>query len=277
MNLRGFLISLGFVALATQAQAGCANGGDACKLADGEYHIALPPGEVAAPPVVMFLHGAGGNGRSVIRNRGMVGALLRRGYAVIAPTGSRSFRGREAANWVFYPGWKGRDEADFLQRVVADAAARFGVDGHRVLLGGFSAGAFMVNYLACTAPGAFAAYAPVSGGFWRPHPVACDGPVKLFHTHGWRDPTVPIEGRSLRAGQFVQGDIFAGLEIWRTANGCAGHNPSSYSETGQFWRRKWDNCSPGSALEFAMFPGGHGVPNGWAGMVLDWFEDVTAQ
>lgn len=272
MKLRAILAGLALALLATSAQAGCGDDGAACKLADGEYHIALPPNPVASPPVVMFLHGAGGNGANVINNRGMVGALLRRGYAVIAPTGSRSFRGRENTNWVFYPGWKGRNESEFLQHVVGDAAARFGVDRRRVLLTGFSAGGFMVNYLACATPRAFAAYAPVSGGFWRPHPAACGGPVKLFHTHGWSDRTVPIEGRELGNGRFVQGDVFAGLEIWRQANGCAGHDPTGYSETGQFWRRKWTGCMPGSALEFALFPGGHGVPSGWADMVLDWFE-----
>ena len=43
-------------------------------------------------------------------------------------------------------------------------------------------------------PGA-AAYAPVAGSFWRPHPdmEACAGPVDLLHTHGWRDKTVPLD------------------------------------------------------------------------------------
>ena len=273
--MRSLLAGMAVTLIATAAQAKCAASPDACVLADGEYHISLPDHGPDNPPVVMFLHGAGGSGALTIRNRAMLQPLLDRGYAVIAPTGGRSFMGRAASNWVFYPGWEGRDETAFLRRVVADAADRFGIDSTRVLLGGFSAGAFMVNYLACAAPDTFAAYAPVSGGFWRPHPASCLGPVKLFQTHGWRDRTVPIEGRSLRNGQFVQGDIFAGLEIWRAANGCAGANPSSFSETGAFWRRKWANCAPGAALEFALFPGGHTVPQGWSDMILDWFEDAT--
>ena len=271
------MLSFAFVLLAGMAHATCAESPDACLMPDGEYHLILPEVGPDHPPVVMFLHGAGGSGAFTIRNKSMLQPLLDRGYAVIAPNGGRSFRGRASSNWVFYPGWEGRDETDFLRRVVADAADRFGVDSKRVLLGGFSAGAFMVNYLACQAPDTFAAYAPVAGGFWRPHPANCRGPVKLFQTHGWRDRTVPIEGRSLRNGQFIQGDIFAGLEIWRAANGCSAENPSSYSETGDFWRRKWDGCAPGSALEFALFPGGHSVPDGWSDMVLDWFEDVIVE
>jgi len=253
----------------------CGPDPDACLLGDGEYHIALPKAAGAAPPVVMFLHGAGSNGGNVIRNTGMTKSLLARGYAVIAPTGSRSFRSGAGRVWNFFPGWEGRDETQFLQDVADDAANRFGTSRSDILLSGFSAGGFMVYYLACQTPAAFSAYASVSGGFWRPQPVDCSGPVKLFHTHGWRDKTVPIEGRYLRNGEFQQGDIFAGLEIWRMANECADQRPDSYSETGQFWRRKWSECAPGSALELAMFPGGHGVPKGWVDMVLDWYEDVA--
>jgi len=199
--------------------------------------------------------------------------LLRaRGYAVLAPTGSRSFGNRVGRVWNFFPGWEGRDEDQFLQDVADDATQRFGLDRERFLLAGFSAGGFMVNYLACDTPEAFAGYASVSGGFWRPQPEHCAGPIKLFHTHGWADKTVPLEGRSLRDGAFLQGDIFAGLEVWREANQCANQNPDSVSMTGEFWRRKWTRCASGSALEFAMFPGGHRVPTGWSDMVLDWFE-----
>lgn len=266
--------AFGAILNAGTAVADCADVAGACELPDGDYHVALPATAKGAP-IVVFLHGAGGSGETAMRNTGLVSSFVSRGYAVITPTGSRKFRNSAGYVWSFYPGRRSRDEAAFLKDVVADAEARFDVDGSMVLLSGFSAGAFMVSYLACEAPDTFAAYAPVAGGFWRPHPESCEGPVKLFQTHGWRDSTVPLEGRILGGGAFQQGDIFAGLELWRIANECADHKPRSFSETGQFWRRKWSGCAEGSALEMAMYPGGHGVPNGWAGMVIDWFEGVV--
>jgi polyhydroxybutyrate depolymerase len=245
-------------------------------LPDGEYHVALPPdtdtNTDTDAPMVVFLHGWGSGGAQTLKNTGLVNSLLARGYAIVAPTGSRWVGTGTGHGWNFYPGWEGRDESDFLRRVAEDAAGRFGLDRERVLLAGFSGGGFMVNYLACATPGAFAAYAPVAGGFWRPHPAGCAGPVRLFHTHGWADRTVPLEGRFLGGGRYQQGDIFAGLEIWRAANDCPDENPAAHSETGRFWRRAWTGCAPGSALHLALFPGGHGVPEGWADMVLDWFE-----
>ncbi|MEM7317820.1 MAG: PHB depolymerase family esterase [Pseudomonadota bacterium] len=265
-----FSILIGAV---NSANAGCGPSPDACEIDNGTYHISLPENPQAAP-VVMFLHGAGGSGATTIGNKNLVQSINARGYAVIAPSGSRRFGNGQGLMWAFRSDWPGRNERDFLLDVVADAATRFGVSGDQVLLGGFSGGAFMVYYLACEAPGTFAAYAPVSGGFWKPHPQSCAGPVMMFHTHGWTDRTVPLEGRPLRGGDFIQGDIFAGLEIWRAANGCSYDDPTGTSRTGEFLRRRWTDCAEASALEFALFPGGHTVPDGWADMVLDWFEGL---
>jgi polyhydroxybutyrate depolymerase len=275
--IRALLIAAGVLGLAGPAAAGCADSPDPCVVPNGTYHLALPAAVAAPPPIVVFLHGAGSSGANMIRNATLVDAIRARGYAVLAPDGDRQFGTGNGRSWTFYPGWEGRDETTFLKDVVADAAARFGADPDRVLLAGFSAGGFMVSYLACAAPETFLAYAPVSGGFWRPMPESCAGPVKLFQTHGWRDSTVPLEGRFLGGGRFQQGDIFAGLEIWRHANACPDENPGIYSETGIFWRRAWTGCAPETALEFALFPGGHTVPDGWPDMVLDWFEAVAPQ
>ncbi|MFC4667596.1 alpha/beta hydrolase family esterase [Seohaeicola nanhaiensis] len=258
------------------AHAGCGDMAEACQLPDGEYHAVLPEAGGQGAPVVLWLHGAGSNGGNAIRNTDLIDALTARGYAVLTPTASRPFRDG-GFSWNFFPGWTGRDETDFLKRAVADAAGRFGTDPQRVLLAGFSAGAFMVSYLACSAPQTFTAYAPVSGGFWRPMPERCNGPVRLFQTHGWEDTTVPLEGRVLRSGSFEQGDVFAGMELWRGANRCTGHAPTSYAETDSFWRRRWEDCATGSALEFALWQGGHSVPEGWADMVLDWFEALAVK
>ncbi|MDB2407485.1 dienelactone hydrolase family protein [Jannaschia sp.] len=259
-------------ATGAQAQA-CGRDGPACETDSGTYRVALPD-EPNGAPAVMMLHGAGGTGRGMLGISGMVEAITARGYAVIAPDGLPRREGQNGGVWSFLPlgqRVQRRDEGAFFEEVVADASERYGLDESNIILSGFSAGAFMVAYLACDTPDAFAAYAPISGSFWRPHPESCAGPVRLLQTHGWRDSTVPLEGRPLRNGTWLQGDIFEGLAIWRAANDCARPDPSGYATTGQFMRRHWD-CADGSALEFALFPGGHSVPNGWADLALDWYE-----
>ncbi|MGB0904217.1 MAG: alpha/beta hydrolase family esterase, partial [Mangrovicoccus sp.] len=230
-----------------------------------------PDGQGTVPAIV-FLHGWGSQGANTMGNRRLVQAFLDRGYAFLAPDGTPRGSGG-GRSWSFHPDWPPvRDERAFLKSVIADAAVRFDVDPERVILSGFSAGGFMVSYAACAEPDLAAAYAPVSGGFWRPHPESCEGPVKLLHSHGWRDKTVPLEGRFLRGGQVAQGDIFHGMEIWREANGCDGMTADDFSTRGEFWLRSWSRCDADSALDFALFPGGHTVPAGWADMAMDWFE-----
>ena len=132
----------------------------------------------------------------------------------------------------------------------------------------------MTAYLACETPGVFTAYAPVAGNFWRPHPERCAGPVKLLHTHGWTDGTVPLEGRPLGAIDIMQGDVFHAMLIWRETNGCTGLKADRFEMTDRFWSRWWTRCDEGTALQLSLFPGGHAVPRGWATLALDWFEGL---
>ncbi|KIC37175.1 alpha/beta hydrolase family esterase [Leisingera sp. ANG-M7] len=258
------------------ASAGCGKEQDACSVEEGAYHIVLPDQKTAASavPVVMFLHGYGGSGGSVLRNKDMIEGLTQRGYAVIAPEGQRR-GGSGPQSWGFGPFTGGRDEGAFFAAVLADAAERFGTSRSQTVLAGFSAGAFMVHYLACRDPAAFAAYAPVSGAFWRPQPERCAGPLRLLQVHGWRDEVVPLEGRVLGGGRFEQGDVFAALEVWREANACTFHAPDRAWSTGGLMRRRWD-CGPGADIELVLFDGGHMVPKGWAGLMAEWFEDQPA-
>ncbi len=257
-------------AFATDAHAACAGEEASCEVRTGSYDVIVPDNASTARPAVLFLHGYGGTGAGVLKNSGMVTALQERGYVVIAPNGvPRSANG--APSWNFYPGWDGRDEVGFFKEILEDASKRFNVDPEQSILAGFSAGAFMVNYLACEAPDTFAAYAPVAGGFWRPQPASCDGPIRLHHTHGWSDSVVPLEGRYLRNGTWQQGDIYAGLELWRDTLGCATHAPNRSWSSDENLLRRWD-CGEGAEITFSIHPGGHTIPTGWAEAVTTWFE-----
>lgn len=261
--------------LAAPASADCAGAPGACETASGAYHVALPEGAEGPVPALVFLHGWGSSGEGMMAGMGIDETAAARGWAVIAPRGQPRGEGRSGYSWAFHPDRRegARDEAAFLREVVADAVERYGVDPERVVLGGFSIGGSMASYVACEDPGAFAAYVPVGGSFWRPHPEACAGAVRLLHTHGWRDTTVPLEGRTVGSG-FTQGDVFDAMRIWREANGCDEIRADRFSAEDGFWRRAWDRCAPGTALELALFDGGHGVPPGWTEMALDWFEGL---
>ena len=250
----------------------CGGADQACKVETGSYYAALPKGS-GPHPAVVFFHGGGGWGSRIFKLLAQMTAdMTARGYVVIAPNGKKRPGSRFGPGWAFIPQFEPhRDDRAFLLDVLADAQTRFGIDRARVLLTGYSIGGSLVSYLACADPGLARAFAPVAGGFWRPHPQDCAGPVRLLHTHGWRDQTVPLEGRPLSVTGVEQGDIFQTLWRWRVENGCRKYRADRFSTDGPFWRRIWTHCDAG-VLEFALHPGGHKVPPEWANMALDWFE-----
>ena len=262
------------------AEQSCGVGENECKTALGAYNIELPDGwnRSARIPAMIYFHGAGGSGQRSLKNREMVETFLDRGYAVIAPSGLIRPGSRFGALWSFLPQRKKqRDELAFAKEVLDDAASKFNINRNQILMTGFSIGGSLTWYLACQDPTVAKAYAPVAGAFWRPHPVAddCAGPVKLLHTHGWRDTTVPLEGRPLRNGTLYQGDVFQGLQIMRKVNGCDGLRADSFETSGKFWNRWWTRCEPESRLQLNLHTGGHSVPKGWAKEAIDWFETLN--
>lgn len=268
MKIKGGLLAL--FLLADMASAGCGPVADPCDLPGGTYHLVLPAG--AGPfPAVVFLHGYGSSGAGMLTNAGMVRTLLARGYAVVAPDG-QTMAGRNGRRWDFHPDRPAtRDEVGFILSVADDASFRFAIRRDEMLLAGFSVGGSMLSYLACRAPQAFSAYAPVGGSFWQPEPALCAGPVRLLHTHGWTDEVVPLEGRAI-APDFMQGDVFQSLQTWRKTNGCSRMQPDALLSAGAFHQRNWTNCAPGGRLDFVLHLGGHSIPAGWSGLALDWFE-----
>ena len=280
--MRGYLTALLILyvtAFSAQAEQICGAGQNACEIPSGNYNIELPvrADKDASIPAMIYFHGAGGNGQRALKNREMVDTFLNRGYAVIAPTGLKRPNSRWGPMWSFHPErQKQRDELAFAKAVLDDASEKFNIDRDRILMSGFSIGGSLIWYMACEDPSVATAYAPVAGAFWRPHPVGsdCKGPVNLLHTHGWRDGTVPLEGRVLGGGRIVQGDTFYSLQIMREVNGCDNLKADRFETSGKFWKRWWTNCTPGSALQFNLFDGGHGVPKGWATEAIDWFEGL---
>jgi polyhydroxybutyrate depolymerase len=262
---------------AVESLAVCGDAKSPCVVPLGDYHAATPAGSVAAGdsrPVVLFFHGAGGVGTAVLEQTSFLRPFVEAGYVVLGANGLTRPTNAFGTGWSFRPeGPQQRDELAFAKQVLDDAARRFSIDRRRVLVSGFSIGGALVWYLACRQPGLGAAYAPVAGGFWRPHPTACAGPIDLLQTHGWRDRTVPLEGRPLRGGELHQGDIFEGLQLWRRVNGCTGVRPDTFETGAVFWTRNWTACESGREIALVLHPSDHDdVPREWAGMARAWFE-----
>ena len=251
--MRTGLIALLLLFIAIASPAAACGGPDApCEAEDGVYHFAAAEG--ANAPAILFLHGFGGTGKGILRNKGLVSAIAARGYAVIAPQGLPFREGMKGGSWNSFANPARRDDVAFLKAVANDAARRHGVDRDRILLAGFSGGGMMTWRIACDAPESFAGFAPIAGLLWRPLPDLCAGPFRMFHVHGWSDPVVPLEGRSVANGAFTQGDLFRGLDLMRDALDCARDDPDGYAQSGDYLIRRWTDCAQGAELSLALHP-----------------------
>ena len=240
----------------------------ACEIPAGTYRASPPPGwDGRTPlPTAVYFHGARGSAADSMADETLRADFAAAGVLLIIPDGLDG-------GWAFRGGFRaGRDDLAFTATVLADIRARWPVEERMLFATGFSIGGSMVWHLACQA-GGFRAYVPVAGDFWEPYPRECPaGPANLLHIHGLADATFPLEGRSLREGRFVQGNLFASFAVLRDLDGCQRH-PERMDQHGAFTRRAWDaSCRSGRRLAMALHPGGHSLPEGWVPLAMAWLR-----
>jgi polyhydroxybutyrate depolymerase len=238
-------------------------------LEEGSYSAVVPAGwdGDSALPTAFHFHGAGGSPEQYTGAEDVLADYAQRGVLLLLPEG-------EDGHWRTDPGWGGRDEYAFTADVLADAGERWPVDEGRVYATGFSVGGALVANIGCDHSEAFAAVAPISGGFWLPAPESCGAePVPVSHTHGEADTTWPIDGRCFREGE--DGECEAGqapleddIQTWLGHLGC--EDEPREETIGPLRCQVWDRCESGDELRLCLHDEGHTRLDGWAGRQLDW-------
>jgi phospholipase/carboxylesterase len=131
-------------------------------------------------PLILMLHGAGGTGRRAVRVLGPMAAEL--GCAVLSPDS-------RGATWDGVRGAFGPD-VRFLERALAEAAARCDLAPGRVAAAGFSDGATYALALGRANGDRFSHVLAFSPGFLiRARRV---GAPRIFVSHGRQDDVLPI-------------------------------------------------------------------------------------
>jgi phospholipase/carboxylesterase len=137
-----------------------------------------------AAPLVVMLHGAGGNSRKAI------GLFLRRaediGAILFAPQA-------QGPTWDLTLGGYGADAA-FIDRALRRIFSRLSVDPRAVAIEGFSDGASYALSLGVTNGDLFRHVIALSPGFMAPGPP--HGSPRVFVAHGRRDGVLPLESTS---------------------------------------------------------------------------------
>jgi len=159
------------------------------KLEGGRDGFVYAPAGVGArrpAPLMLLLHGAGGNARHTI-------PLLQEfadkfGIILLVPDS----RGR---TWDVIEDGYGPD-VKYIDRALEQTFARYNVDARRVAVGGFSDGASYALSLGATNGDLFTHVVAFSPGFMAP--ASRHGSPALFVSHGTKDRVLPIDVCSRR-------------------------------------------------------------------------------
>jgi polyhydroxybutyrate depolymerase len=252
------LIVLGATAAHAQGAASCdmphAAGVSAQQLVSGQrprtYRLFVPPGYDGHQrlPLVLDLHGSGGNAAAQARNSGLetLSATERFIVATLEAEGGR---------WNVPVQSTRADDVAYVSDVISDVAKRVCTDETRVYATGFSGGARMTSLLACQLGSRIAAVAPVSG---LRFPGPCTGrqiPVLTFH--GLADPQNPYDGHAEGRGAEWLESVPDALASWAKHDACKGDaildDPPGPRST-----MRYEGCANGTEVRMIRIDGlGH--------------------
>jgi polyhydroxybutyrate depolymerase len=177
------------------------------------YRLFVPPGYDghARLPLVLDLHGSGGNAAGQARTSGFETLAASERFLVATLEG-------ENGRWNV-PVQAGRaDDVAYVSDVIDHVATRACADLSRVYMTGFSGGGRMTSLAACKLGARLAAVAPVSALRW---PGPCDGPhVPVLTFHGLADPQNPYDGHAAGRGAEWEESVPEALAGWARHNGC---------------------------------------------------------
>ena len=255
--------------------------------AGGRDHLVLvrgpEPATTVDPPLILLLHGSGGDPRAALEMSGILDVAPSAGFVVAAPqapTPVRTGDDRPVGGWSWaVPGVPhldgtpatNRDDVRMILDLADAVSDRFDTSGG-VYLVGFSGGARMASAVALAAPHRVAGLGAVSGlragraggpGLRAPATAGhrADRPVPVIAFHGTEDPVNPVSGDGLPRWGYSVEDA---ARTWASRNGL-----SPLADTSRVARHvvrhRYGAGTPGEVQLHLVEGGGHTWPGGAAG------------
>jgi polyhydroxybutyrate depolymerase len=196
------------------------------------YLLHVPPHEPRqlGLPLLLALHGGGGNAAQFRDSSGLAAAGNRAGFVVAFVDGTGPLA-QKLLTWnsggvVAYASEHGVDDVGCLRAVVTDVMRRLPIDPSRVFATGHSNGGMMCHRLAREAADLFAGIAVV-GGAMDFTAVEATVPIAVLMLHGTADPLVRLEGGAPLQGpgrrNRVDTSMRAAIDYYVARNGLSGY------------------------------------------------------
>lgn len=248
---------------------------------DGQQRTFLihVPNDVTAPgglPVLIVLHGGGGNGKQVERSTGFSGLADEEGFIAVYPDGTGRLPRRltwNAYNCCAHAHTEAIDDVAFISALIDELSADPRVDASRIYITGHSNGAMMTFRIACELADKIAAAAPYAGAL-NSDTCAPSRPVPILIMNGEDDENVPIAGGTSEHVGFASEDArvdqptsFA-VDTWTSMNGC--HTEPVVTDTPAAFMSVWSDCDALAEVEqILIHDWAHGWPDPDEGAPLD--------
>jgi polyhydroxybutyrate depolymerase len=220
-------------------------------------------------PLVVALHGSGGDGPFMESYSGLSRLADKAGFAVVYPSAPGGV-------WSY-----GTDrDVGFIDELLDHLAGRACIDASRVYVTGVSNGGGMTARLGCRLAERVVAIAPVAGGYKALPACTPERPVSVLEIHGTADQVVPYGG----APPDFRGSVPRYLQDWRGKDRCPGRVQRS-AVNASTQRLRWTGCAAGTTVQHLRLSG---APHAWPGvdprdpwppaqeLVWDFFQSVGA-
>ncbi len=222
-------------------------------------------------PLVIALHGGGGNAQNAERMMGWTQKARQEGFIVVYPNGSGprgnmflTFNGKHCCSYAME---NNIDDVAFISALIDKLVAQNNVDPRRIYVTGMSNGAIMSHRLGAELSNKITAIAPVVGTVFGDEKIPTSK-VSALIINGALDKNVPPEGGFSQGrsrpnwGALPMKPAVEQGAFWARANNCS--NPRS-SINGQVQTMIYE-CPRGSAVKQIMvLDNGHAWPNGQKG------------
>ena len=223
-------------------------------------------------PLVLVLHGGGGNADNAEKMTGFTDEAEKEGFIVVYPEGTGRFSGKlltwNAGHCCGYAMKNRVDDVGFISALIDKLIKDYPVDPRRVYATGMSNGGMMTHRLGIELSNQIAAIAPVVATLFgdeaKPH-----YPVSALMINGMLDKHVPYQGGP-PGGRFS--DAWDGTPtkpareqatFWAHADGCM--NPPEQTDNSAFVLTRY-RCPAGRDVEMYLInDNGHAWPGGKQG------------
>lgn len=237
---------------------------------DRVAHVHIPAGYKSGmkPPLVLTLHGAGGNGANVLDKNGWAAKADKEGFIAIAPDGLPAFPRMPADFRTNPPLWNSGqlrtrspraaiDDVAFIRQLLDELKEKLPYDENRVFCTGHSNGGGMTFRLAAELSERFKAIGTVAGMLAVENPMPRQ-PLPTLYILGTKDPLMPIDGGDVKLpwGSRKNPPVSEPLATWAKSIGCE-TEPKTISDRDGVKKVEYRSKSGGPTL-VAVYIEGHG-------------------